>query len=110
VAVRSVGGDVPISSEELTDPMRRRVVTSLTLAAAAWFLLAEHGYIYIVQKPERAANALVLSFVDELDDRIAKIAGRGIEPAKRGTYDIGPTKVIYRDADGNEIRFGGGPG
>ena len=30
-------------------------------------------------------NALVFSFVDDLDDRVAKIARRGIEPAKRET-------------------------
>ena len=49
----------------------------------------------------------MLSFVDDLEDRVAKIAGRGIEPAKRETYDSGATKVLYRDGDGNEISFGG---
>jgi hypothetical protein len=49
----------------------------------------------------------VLSFVDDLDDWVVKIARRGIEPAKRETYDNGVTKVIYRDAEGNEISFGG---
>ncbi len=73
---------------------------------AVWEV-AEHRYIYIVQEPERAGNALVLSFVDDLDDRVAKITQRGIEPAERETYDNGVTKVIYRDADGNEISFGG---
>ena len=69
--------------------------------------VAEHRYIYIVQQPERAGNALVLSFVDDLEDRVAKIARRGIEPAKRETYDSRATKVTYRDPDGNEISFGG---
>ena len=73
---------------------------------AVWEV-AEHRYIYIVQEPERAGNALVLSFVDDLDDRVAEIARRGIEPAKRETYDNGVTKVIYRDPEGNEISFGG---
>jgi hypothetical protein len=63
-----------------------------------------------VQQPERAGNALVLSFVDDLDDRVTQIAGRGIEPAKRETYDNGVTKVIYRDPEGNEISLGGAPG
>ncbi|MEQ4724034.1 VOC family protein [Nonomuraea sp. B19D2] len=76
---------------------------------AVWEV-AEHRYIYIVQQPERAGNALVLSFVDDLDDRVAEIALRGIEPAKRETYDDGVTKVTYRDAEGNEISFGGVPG
>ena len=76
---------------------------------AVWEV-AEHRYVYIVQQPERAGNALVFSFVDDLDGRVAEIAQRGIEPAKRETYDNGVTKVIYRDAEGNEICFGGVPG
>ena len=73
---------------------------------AVWEV-AEHRYIYVVQEPERAGNALVLSFVDDLDDRVAEITQRGIAPAKRETLDNGVTKVIYRDAEGNEISFGG---
>ncbi|MFB9966451.1 VOC family protein [Sinosporangium siamense] len=73
---------------------------------AVWEV-AEHRYIYIVQEPERAGNALVLLFVDDLDERVAKISRRGIEPARREPYDGGVTKVIYRDAEGNEISFGG---
>ena len=73
---------------------------------AVWEL-SEHRYIYIVQQPERAGNALVLSFVDDLDDRVAQIGQRGIEPAMRETYDNGVTKVIYRDPEGNELSLGG---
>jgi hypothetical protein len=73
---------------------------------AVWEV-AEHRYIYIVASPERAGHALVLSFVDDLEDRVAGIAGRGIEPDRRETPTSGVTKVTYRDADGNEISFGG---
>jgi hypothetical protein len=73
---------------------------------AVWEV-AEHRYIYIVASPGRAGNALVLSFVDDLEDRVAGIARRGIEPDRRETPTSGVTKVIYRDADGNEISFGG---
>jgi hypothetical protein len=76
---------------------------------AVWEV-AEHRYVYIVQEPGRAGNALVLSFVDDLDERVTAIARRGIEPARRETYGSGATKVTYRDADGNEISFGGSPG
>lgn len=76
---------------------------------AVWEV-AEQRYVYIVEDPDRAGNALVLSFVDDLDDRVAQVARRGIEPAKRETYGGGVTKVTYRDADGNEISLGGGPG
>ena len=47
---------------------------------AVWEV-AEHRYIYIVQDPQRAGNALVLSFVDDLDvpgrrDRAARHRAR----------------------------------
>jgi hypothetical protein len=71
---------------------------------------AEHRYVYIVQDRARAGNALVLSFVDDIESRVAGISRRGIEPARRETYNRGVTKVTYRDADGNEISLGGGPG
>jgi predicted enzyme related to lactoylglutathione lyase len=73
---------------------------------AVWEV-AEHRYIYIVQDPERAGNALVLSYVDDLTDRVAKIAERGMEPDDREFYDNGVTKVMYRDPEGNELSFGG---
>jgi hypothetical protein len=46
-------------------------------------------------------------FVDDLDKRVAEITSRGIEPAERVTYPGKARKAIYRDADGNEISFGG---
>ena len=73
---------------------------------AVWEVAANR-YVYIVQHPGRAGNALVLSFVDDLEYRVAAIARQGIEPAERETYDGGVTKVTYRDADGNEISLGG---
>ena len=76
---------------------------------AVWEV-AVHRYVYIVQDPGRAGNALVLSFVEDLEDRVAAIARRGIEPARRETYDSGVIKVTYRDADGNEVSFGGRAG
>jgi hypothetical protein len=73
---------------------------------AVWEV-AEHRYIYIVQDPERAGNALVLSYVDDLSDRVGKLAERGVEPAEREDYGNGVTKVSYRDPEGNELGFGG---
>ncbi|WP_149264626.1 VOC family protein [Actinomadura sp. K4S16] len=73
---------------------------------AVWEV-AEHRYVYIVQDPERAGNALVFSFVDDLGDRVAALAERGITPAGREEYGNGVTKVVFRDAEGNEISFGG---
>ena len=75
---------------------------------AVWEL-AEHRSIYVGARPERAGHSVVTLFVDDLDERVAGIAERGIEPAKRETYDNGVRKVLYFDHDGNEIGFGGPP-
>lgn len=75
---------------------------------AVWEL-AEHRFLYIAEDRSRAGHSVVTAFVDDLDERIAAISERGIEPAQRDTYGNGVRKVTYRDADGNEIGFGGGP-
>jgi catechol 2,3-dioxygenase-like lactoylglutathione lyase family enzyme len=76
-------------------------------ATEAVWELAEHRYVYIEELPERAGHALLTVFVDDLDERVANISARGIEPDSRETYETGVRKVIYRDPDGNEIGFGG---
>jgi hypothetical protein len=73
---------------------------------AVWEL-AEHRYLYIEHLPQHAGHALLTLFVDDLDTLVTQISNRGIEPAKRETYSNGVQKVTYRDADGNEIGFGG---
>jgi catechol 2,3-dioxygenase-like lactoylglutathione lyase family enzyme len=72
---------------------------------AVWEL-AEHRYVYIEHRPERAGHALHTVFVDDLDPRVAGIAVRGVEPTSRETYANGVRKVTYHDPDGNEIGFG----
>lgn len=71
--------------------------------------LAPHRWLVVEQRPERAGFAAQTVFVDDLDARVAGIAARGIEPADEETYGDGVRKVIYRDADGNEVGFGGNP-
>jgi catechol 2,3-dioxygenase-like lactoylglutathione lyase family enzyme len=73
---------------------------------AVWEL-ADERHIYLKQQAEHAGHAQLLVFVDDLDDRTASIAARGIEPAVQERYDNGVRKLTYRDPDGNEISFGG---
>jgi catechol 2,3-dioxygenase-like lactoylglutathione lyase family enzyme len=75
---------------------------------AVWEL-AEHRHVYIEHLPGRAGHAMHTLFVDDLDERVAGISERGLEPARRETYDNGVRKITYVDPDGNEIGFGGGP-
>ncbi|GAA3797606.1 hypothetical protein GCM10022226_16200 [Sphaerisporangium flaviroseum] len=75
---------------------------------AVWEL-AEHRYVFIEQRPDHAGHAMHTIFVDDLDALVAQIAERGLDPAKRETYDNGVRKITYCDPDGNEIGFGGAP-
>ena len=75
---------------------------------AVWEL-GEHRFVYIVEEPERAGWSVVTLFVEDLEPLVEGVAERGIEPAERETYANGVRKVTYRDADGNEVGFGGGP-
>lgn len=73
---------------------------------AVWEL-GEHRYVYIVEMPEHAGHAQVMSFVADLAIRISQIGQRGISPTREETYEGGVRKVIFVDPDGNEISFGG---
>ena len=75
---------------------------------AVWELAA-HRYLYIELRPEHAGHALLTLFVDNLDDLVEQITGRGLEPTWRETYENGVRKITYRDPDGNEIGLGGAP-
>jgi catechol 2,3-dioxygenase-like lactoylglutathione lyase family enzyme len=75
---------------------------------AVWEL-AENRYLFIEVRPEHAGHAMHTIFLEDFDARIRQMAGRGLEPALRETYENGVRKATYRDPDGNEIGFGGAP-
>jgi hypothetical protein len=75
---------------------------------AVWEL-AEHRFVFVEQRPDRAGHARHLVFVDDLVALVARIAERGLIPAEQETYPNGVRKVAYRDPDGNETGFGGAP-
>jgi hypothetical protein len=75
---------------------------------AVWEV-AEHGYLYIVLRPEHAGHAVHTLFVDDFGTRLAEIAARGLTAAAQEIYSNGVRKATYLDPDGNEIGFGGAP-
>ncbi|GAA1524759.1 hypothetical protein GCM10009678_02540 [Actinomadura kijaniata] len=75
---------------------------------AVWEL-AEHRSVFVEHRPERAGHAMHTVFVDDFDERLARIAERGLHPAERETYSNGVRKATFRDPEGNEIGFGGAP-
>jgi catechol 2,3-dioxygenase-like lactoylglutathione lyase family enzyme len=78
-------------------------------ATEAVWTLADERSVYIEEDADRAGGALITLFVDDLDAVVAQIGSRGLQPAETETYSNGVRKAIYRDADGNEIGFGGAP-
>ena len=104
---------IAVSDYDAAVPWYERLLgsppTFLAHATEAVWELDEHRFVYVEQDPGRAGHAMVTLFVDDLDGVTAGIAGRGLEPAARETYGNGVRKVTYRDADGNEVGFGGAP-
>ena len=78
-------------------------------ATEAVWTLAEDGSVYVVEHVDGAGNSVVTLFVEDLDEWVAAIAARGLEPDEQETYSNGVRKVVYRDPDGNEVGFGGAP-
>ncbi|MEV0718262.1 VOC family protein [Asanoa sp. NPDC050611] len=75
---------------------------------AVWEL-AENRWLYVEHRPAHAGHALITVIVDDLEERVAGIARRGLTPASDETYENGVRKVTYRDPEGNEVGFGGTP-
>lgn len=102
---------IRVSDFERAKPWYERLLGGepafLPHATEAVWELAEHRYLYIDEDAEGAGRALHTLLVDDLDALVADIASRGIEPDERVTYPGKARKAIYRDADGNEIGFGG---
>jgi catechol 2,3-dioxygenase-like lactoylglutathione lyase family enzyme len=103
----------PVRDFQATLPWYERLLGSppsfLPHETEAVWELAEHRYLYIVQEPEHAGHAVTTLMVEDLDDRMAGIADRGIAPDLAETYDNGVRKTTYVDPDGNRIAFGGMP-
>jgi catechol 2,3-dioxygenase-like lactoylglutathione lyase family enzyme len=73
-----------------------------------WTIAGERS-IVVEEVPDRPGHGVVTVFVDDLDAWVAQIAARGLHPTGTETYANGVRKVVYRDADGNEVGFGGPP-
>ena len=71
--------------------------------------VAPERYVYAHEEPEAAGGGRATVFVADLDATLAEIRERGLEPTWTETYSNGVRKAIFRDSDGNEVGFGGGP-
>ena len=71
--------------------------------------IAEHRHVYVVLEPDHAGHGKITLFVDDYDQFLDQVAGRGLHPETQETYENGVRKAIFRDPDGNEIGVGGAP-
>jgi catechol 2,3-dioxygenase-like lactoylglutathione lyase family enzyme len=78
-------------------------------ATEAVWTLADDRSVYVVEHPDAAGKSVATIFVDDLDACVAAIAARGLQPDEIETFSHGIRKAVYRDPDGNELGFGGGP-
>jgi hypothetical protein len=74
---------------------------------AVW-QLGDHRWLYIKEHAGHAGHGEVTIFPEDLDGAVRGAAERGVEPARQEDYPGGVRKIVFRDADGNEIGFGGG--
>jgi catechol 2,3-dioxygenase-like lactoylglutathione lyase family enzyme len=78
-------------------------------ATEAVWTLAENRSVYVVEHADGAGSSVVTILLDDLDARLAAIAARGLMPDEQETYSNGVRKALFRDPEGNELGFGGGP-
>ena len=84
--------------------------TFLATDTEAVWELAEHRWVVIEQRPERAGHSMLTILVNDLDAFIAQIAERGLEPSNwEPNLPGGMRKAVYHDPDGNEFGIGGAP-
>jgi catechol 2,3-dioxygenase-like lactoylglutathione lyase family enzyme len=104
---------IPVSDLEVAKDFYERLLGAepsfLPNDTEAVWTLDHQRHVYVELDAERAGGGLVTLFVEDLRARVEAIGRRGIRPATDETYDNGVRKVTYRDADGNEVGFGGGP-
>jgi catechol 2,3-dioxygenase-like lactoylglutathione lyase family enzyme len=72
---------------------------------AAWQLTGG-GWLYVLRDADRAGRAVVTLLVDDLDERLAAAAARGIELGPVETVAGSVHTTWITDPDGNRIQIG----
>jgi predicted enzyme related to lactoylglutathione lyase len=72
----------------------------------AMWQVAETGWIYVVGDTNRAGNALLTLLVDDLEDRVAELAERGLATGAIDTVPGVVRKAVLIDPEGNMITVG----
>jgi catechol 2,3-dioxygenase-like lactoylglutathione lyase family enzyme len=72
---------------------------------AVWNL-TDHAWVYVVEDRERAGSGLVTLMVDDLDERVAALADRGIVAGPVESINEQTRSTDLLDPDGNRLQLG----
>lgn len=73
---------------------------------AAWQLTGP-GWLYVLRDVEEAGHSVVTLLVDDLDERLAALAERGVETGPVEEKAGGAARSFWVvDPDGNRVQFG----
>lgn len=104
---------IPVTSHEVALPWYERLLggppSFVASDTEAGWELAEHRSVFIEQCPEHAGHATHTILVDDLDAVVEQVAQCGLHPVTEETCPNGVRKATFRDPDGHEIGYGGGP-
>jgi glyoxylase I family protein len=67
--------------------------------------VTDRGWVQVTRDAERAGSARLNFAVDDLDQHVADVAGRGLAPAAIETVNKGVQLSTIRDPEGNTITF-----
>ncbi len=70
---------------------------------SAW-QIAGPGWVYVVHDAERAGRGLLTILVDDLEEHVAALAGRGIETDAIETVPGTLARTVVTDPEGNTIQ------
>jgi len=67
--------------------------------------LTDRGWVQVTRDAARAGSALLNFAVDNLEQHVAAVAGRGLAPGTIETVNKGVQLSTIRDPDGNTLTF-----
>jgi len=74
-------------------------------ASEIMWCVAPHGWLYVIEDPERAGRTVVTISVRDLDQFVADLASRGIGAGPIEAVGDAGRKANVMDADGNIISW-----
>jgi catechol 2,3-dioxygenase-like lactoylglutathione lyase family enzyme len=67
--------------------------------------IRDGAWLYLLRDPSHAGHGLVTVSVPDLDQEVAEIADRGLDPPTIETIESAGRKASYFDPDGNMVSF-----